>query len=108
MAEREAEIKCWSCGQTEANCGCEDGFIPNIINPPKEPPPFCGGTIYINEPWADSSRYDEVMLRPCCHCDEMWMCNHHEHLYGRCPHCGALGIDGVGGNAKNYSEEGII
>jgi len=94
MTEFEAKIVCWSCDKIETECDCEDGFKPKQVIPPKEILPFCGGTIYIDEPWADSKRYKEVMLRPCCNCQEMWFCDHNQQVNGKCPNCGHSGADG--------------
>lgn len=106
MEKLEREPKCWGCGKPQSACDCEDKFNPIKINPPKMVLPFCGSSESMNmdEPWYDTKRYTEVMPRPCCKCDQFWESTHHEHLHGLCPHCGARGADGIGGDPKKQNK----
>ena len=102
MTEYETKKICWSCGRPIEGCICGKDSQPIAIKPPKEVLPICGGTTYVDEPWADPKRYKEVMLRPCCQCETMWLCDRDEWIRGKCPNCGASGPDGTGSNNANY------
>lgn len=98
MSEYQPRTFCWSCGKSQADCICDDGFIANLVTPPNEILPICGGKSLADgtpiKPWANPDRFSEVMPRPCCKCDEEWLCTHDTWIYGKCPNCGAKGIDG--------------
>lgn len=85
---------CWVCGKSISNCVCGSESVPMTIKKPTEILPACGVSTsgkYIDLPWYDPNRQDEVLPRPCCNCGKTWPTTYDGWINGTCPNCGASG-----------------